>query len=108
LTEIYDDLKQAACKIFTRSFDGIISIILKDDTIKDGTILWIDGTTTPPTISNNAPAEAEPDCIWTASLSTLKRMLDGERALESAFISGRLNIRGDMSIMARLTLEISK
>jgi putative sterol carrier protein len=51
------------------------------------------------------PAAGAPDCVWRASEETLARIFDGGRALESAYLSGRLSIAGDMSVMARLTLE---
>jgi len=51
------------------------------------------------------PGSGAPDCVWRASEETLARIFDGGRALESAYLSGRLSIAGDMSVMARLTLE---
>ena len=46
-----------------------------------------------------------PDCEWRASSETLMRIFGGGRALDGAYLSGRLSIAGDMSVMARLVLE---
>ncbi len=52
-----------------------------------------------------SPPTVRPDCVWSASAETLMRIFSGGRALESAYLSGRLRIAGDMSVMARLILE---
>jgi len=55
------------------------------------------------------PASDEnPQCVWRASPDTLNRIFEGGRALESAYLSGRLKIAGDMSVMARLLLESAR
>lgn len=95
-----EELIEAARKLFAHRFDGVIKIQLKD-----GDPFWIDGREQPPSILTKTQSDAEPDCTFISSAETMKRVLDGARALESAFISGRLSIRGDMSVMARLTLE---
>lgn len=51
------------------------------------------------------PGPYEPDCLWRANPETLMRIFSGGRALESAYLNGRLDIAGDMSVMARLILE---
>ncbi|MEL7489812.1 MAG: SCP2 sterol-binding domain-containing protein [Pseudomonadota bacterium] len=100
MSDVHDDLVSAAGKIFAHRFDGVIKVHLED-----GDPIWIDGRKQPPLILKDAPPDTEPDSVWTLSCETMRRVLDGERALESAFISGRLSIRGDMSVMARLKLE---
>ena len=94
------ELIEAARKLFAHRFDSVIEIHLED-----GEPFWIDGRQEKPLVVTKAPSDAEPDCTFTSSTETMKRVFDGARALESAFISGRLSIRGDMSVMARLTLE---
>ncbi len=96
-------LHEAASLAFTRAFQGVLKIEA------DGhPPFWIDGRNNAPVILENAPKNNESClCIWTSSPSTLKRALDGERAVESAYISGRLSIQGDFSVMARLKMEKS-
>jgi len=47
----------------------------------------------------------EPTCVWRASRNTFLRALEGGRALEGAYMSARLHVSGDMSVIARLQLE---
>jgi putative sterol carrier protein len=97
------DLAKAAETVFTKPFGGLIRL----ETDKDETPLWIDGRRAPPQASWTAPGDADgaPLCVWRASRETLQHLLEGERLLAGAFVSGRLSIAGDMSIMARLQLE---
>lgn len=95
-----DPLFAAAASAFATPFDGVILI-----EPKEGGALWIDGAANPPAVLDAAPSIAEPRCTWRASRDTLMRILGGERLLASAYVSGRLTIAGDMSIMARLHLK---
>lgn len=97
------DLIKAAEAVFTAPFGGLIRL----ETDKDEAPLWIDGRRTPPQASWTPPRDAEsaPLCVWRASRDALPHILEGERLLAGAFVSGRLSIAGDMSIMARLQLE---
>lgn len=90
------DLLLAARAAFRRGFGGIIEI-RADDSL----VLYADGRGADCRVSLEPP-EAAPICFWRASEETLLRALSGGRALEGAFISGRLKIAGDMSVMARL------
>lgn len=96
------DLAKAAAAAFARPFGGLIRL-----EPEDAPVLWIDGRTSPPEIGEVPPggADAAPVCVWRASRDTLLRIFEGERLLASAYVSGRLFIAGDMSIMARLHLE---
>ena len=100
------NLAEAAAFAFTRRFDAVLKIEIDEQP----DALWIDGRGPAPVIlttapDSNAPAPFAADCIWRSNAHTLHRVLEGERALESAYISGRLRIAGDMSVMARLAME---
>lgn len=97
------DLVKAAEAVFTTPFGGLIRL----ETEKGEAPLWIDGRSAPPRASWTPPDDAEgaPLCVWRASSDTLQHILEGERLLVGAYVSGRLSIAGDMSIMARLQLE---
>jgi len=99
---IEGDAKTLAANAFRRGFSGIIRIIPDD-----GAAFDIDGRGDACSISDNAQ-DGAPDCVWRASSETLTRIFEGGRALESAYLSGRLRIAGDMSVMARLLLESSR
>ncbi len=59
----------------------------------------------PQSVIRACDEKTDADCLWRASVETLTRIFEGGRALESAYLSGRLKIAGDMSVMARLILE---
>ena len=46
----------------------------------------------------------EADCAWHADEETLLRVLTGARGLLAAYTAGRLQIAGDLSLMARMEL----
>ncbi len=87
-------------KYFQKPFNGIIRIELADGA---GSV-WVDGRQSPPEITEKAPPNVEGAfCLWRTNKETLTRILSpGVRQLEAAYIAGRLNISGDMSVMARL------
>ena len=93
------DLISAAQHYFREGFDGVIRI-----ETEDGATLWVDGRATPPQIGADAPANLEGAyCLWRAGADTLARIFGPEqRQLEAAYIAGRLEISGDMAVMARL------
>jgi len=99
MTGAKDDLAIAAERTFQRAFAGIIKI--ESDDIE----LWVNGLGEPPVITKKPLDTSDPVCIWSSASDTMRRVLEGERALESAYISGRLKISGDMSIMTRLEME---
>ena len=92
-------LSGAATGVFLKPFDAVLK--LESD---DGGHLFVDGRTDPPAITETPP-DGEVNCYWRGSEETLIRVLDGERALESAFVAGRLSIAGNMSVMVRIELN---
>jgi hypothetical protein len=99
-----DELAAAAAKAFVSAFDGVIRL-----EPEGGAPLWVDGRKAPPSIATAAPANldagGEGQCVWRAARETLIRILEGERLLGASYISGRLAVAGDLSVMARLELE---
>lgn len=96
------NLRGLADKAFRTGFSGVIRI-----SPDDGEPFDIDGRKEACAIVDAAPARS-PDCTWRAGAETLTRVFEGGRALESAYLSGRLSIAGDMSVMTRLVLESSR
>ena len=96
------DIRIAAARAFSEGFSGVIRIAPEG-----GVAFDIDGRGDRCAVVDAAPDRA-PDCVWRASAETFTRIFDGGRALESAYLSGRLSIAGDMSVMARLVLESSR
>lgn len=99
-----DELRDAAAQAFRAGFDGVIRL-----EPADGAPLWIDGRQEKPRFSAERPKGA-PDsgvglCVWRASPDTLAGICVGERLLGVSYLSGRLAIAGDMSVMARLVME---
>jgi putative sterol carrier protein len=98
------EISAAAAKAFVQPFGGVIRLCLEN-----GKSLWLDGRGDAVRILDADPLPADaPEtghCVWRASRDTLLRILEGERLLASAFVSGRLTIAGDMSVMARLQME---
>lgn len=91
-------LTAAAAFAFRRGFGAVLRI--EPD---DGSPFDVDGRGE--TCAVTAAGEAPPACRWRANSDTLMRIFEGGRALESAYLSGRLSVAGDMSVMARLELE---
>lgn len=99
-----DDLLATARKAFAKPFGAVIR--LEPDS---GVALWVDGRGAQAMVSPDIPAATGDDeaglCVWRASRETLIRIFEGERLLASSFVSGRLSVSGDMSVMTRLQLE---
>lgn len=96
------EIRAVAAKAFRTGFAGVLRI-----EPSDGDPFDIDGRGETCVIIDASPG-LSPDCVWRANVETLVRIFDGGRALESAYLSGRLTISGDMSVMARLALESSR
>lgn len=97
-----ETLIAAAAGAFRKPFGAILEIA------PDGApAFYIDGRADPCAVIAVRPDGALPECVWRASADTLARIFQGGRALESAYLSGRLKISGDMSVMARLIMESS-
>ncbi len=95
-----DPLTAAAAAAFRQGFGAVLEIVAEG-----ATPFFIDGRGETCAVVAAAPAGAVPACVWRAAPDTLARIFEGGRALESAYLSGRLKISGDMSVMARLVLE---
>ncbi|MFN0024841.1 MAG: SCP2 sterol-binding domain-containing protein [Parvularculaceae bacterium] len=93
-------LAAAAGGAFRRSFGAVLEIA------PDGLApFYVDGRAEPCCLAAEPPQGSPAACVWRASGETLLRIFHGGRVLESAYLSGRLKISGDMSVMARLVLE---
>jgi len=95
-----DPLIAAAAGAFRKPFGAVLEIAPEG-----ARPFFVDGRSEPCAIIAARPAGAAPACVWRAGAGTLARIFEGGRALESAYLSGRLKISGDMSVMARLKLE---
>lgn len=95
-------LRHAAENAFKSGFAAIIRIAPDDGPCFDVNGVGAD------CFLEDAVLDRVPDCIWRANSETLNRIFEGGRALESAYLSGRLSISGDISVMGRLILESSK
>jgi putative sterol carrier protein len=96
------DIRTIAAKAFRPGFSAVIRI-----EPEGGRAFDVDGRQEICAIVDASP-DLAPDCVWRANAETLIRIFEGGRALESAYLSGRLSIAGDMSVMARLVLEGSR
>lgn len=93
------ELRSAATNAFKKGFGGAIRIE------PEGLAPFVIDGRGETSITIEATDSAAGDCVWRAQSETLSRIFSGGRALESAYLSGRLRIEGDMSVMARLLLE---
>ncbi|MBB4657585.1 SCP2 sterol-binding domain-containing protein [Parvularcula dongshanensis] len=95
-----DELMAAARTFFSKGFAGVIRVEVTDRSQS----FWVDGREREPLVqAGSPPGVAGGFCLWRAEGLTLERLFTNEqRRLESAFISSRLKISGDMSVMARL------
>jgi len=71
---------------------------IKIDLQGDGTI-FIDGTTTPPTISND---DHDADVTLIISEDNFGGLMDGSLNPQMAFMTGKLKIDGDMALALKL------
>jgi len=95
------ELLNKAKAVFTKSFNGVIAIIVDNEAT-----MIVDGSGPQPQLKYQPDFEPDKaDCIWRIEEEALHRIFEGGRAIDSAFLSGRLTIQGDMAIMARLKLE---
>ena len=78
--------------------DSGLDATLKFDCGDDGCI-YIDGKSTPNTVSN---ANNEADCTVGITLDNLNAMLSGDLDPVTGFMGGKLKVSGDMSIAMKL------
>lgn len=95
-------VRAAAEKAFKTRFDAIIAL-----EPEDAPPLWVDGWADPPKILADPPKKSI-DCRWRGPVETFLRALESEHGFESVYVSGRLCVAGDMSVMKRLTLESAR
>ena len=97
---VADALAGQAAGFFVRGFGGVIRV----EAIDRGASFWVDGRGARAALGIQAPAEVDASfCLWRAKHETLARLFaERGRRVEAAFVSNRLQISGDMSVMARL------
>ena len=78
--------------------DSGLNASLKFDCGDDGTV-YIDGKSTPNTVSND---NGEADCTVGITLENLTAMLEGDLDPATGFMMGKLKVSGDMSVALRL------
>ena len=78
--------------------DSGLNASLKFDCGDDG-IVYIDGKSTPNSVSND---NGEADCTVGITLENLTAMLDGDLDPATGFMMGKLKVSGDMSVALRL------
>lgn len=98
-----DTLIARATETFSAVFNGVIELAPQGEAS-----VWVDGRAAPPVAMKSAPKKHPADCVWRGAPDTLLRALESEKALESAYLSGRLFISGDMSLMARLSMAAKR
>ncbi|MEO1311085.1 MAG: SCP2 sterol-binding domain-containing protein [Pseudomonadota bacterium] len=96
-----DALKQAADGAFKTPFGGVLRLQVGGEA---GRALVVDGRVDPPVISTATTDEVHADCAIYADEQTFVRALMNDRALTASYVSGRLAIAGDMSVIARVEL----
>ena len=95
-----------ATKAFQSPFGGCIGLIVEDE--KAPAAALVDGRGEAVSISAcDRSAALAADCVWRASPDVYARVLKGARGLMQAYLSGRLDIAGDMGVMARLSFAAS-
>ena len=78
--------------------DSGLGAALKFDCGADGVIV-IDGAAAPNTVDN---AERDTDCTITLTVDTLGDMLSGELNPTTAFMTGRIQVSGNMGVALKL------
>lgn len=78
--------------------DSGLGATLKFDCGADG-VIYIDGKSTPNTVSNNS---GDAQCTVGISLEDLNAMLSGDLEPTTGFMMGKLKVTGDMSVAMRL------
>ena len=71
---------------------------VKFDFGTDG-VIYVDGTATPSSVSND---DADAECTIAISLEDFESLVAGELDGTTAFMMGKLKVKGDMAIAMRL------
>lgn len=66
----------------------------------DGQIIYLDGTTTPPSVSND---DNPSDCTISVSMDDFIKLMNKQMNAQMAFMSGKIKLQGDM--MAAMSLS---
>ena len=67
--------------------------------LETGEVIYIDGTKKPAVVSNNAKDAA---CTILMDAETLRRITDGELNSNDAFRQGKIALKGDMTVAAKV------
>jgi putative sterol carrier protein len=78
--------------------DSGLGATLKFDCGADGVIV-IDGASTPNSVDNN---DRDTDCTIQLRLDTLGELLSGELNAMNAFMTGKIQVSGDMGVALKL------
>lgn len=78
--------------------DSGLGATLKFDCGSDGVIV-IDGSSSPNTVDNNDRAT---DCTIALSMDTLGELMSGELNPMNAFMTGKIQVTGDMGVALKL------
>lgn len=93
-------LRAAAAKALAKPFGALLEVAPEG-----AAPFFVDGRKTPPAILDAAPKKEKSVCTLRGAEDVLLRVFGGERALESSYVSGRLVVSGDMSVMARIEMD---
>lgn len=91
------DQIEAQMKANALNFVGLGALVKFE--LGSGSTLYIDGRTTPPTISREG---GTPDTTLTISPENLAKLADGKLAPTLAFMTGKLKVSGSMGIALKL------
>ena len=78
--------------------DSGLAATLKFDCGADG-VIWIDGVSTPNSVSND---NKDADCTVGITLENLGALITGDLEPTTGFMAGKLKVSGDMSVAMRL------
>ncbi|MGF1545203.1 MAG: hypothetical protein ACFB00_12010 [Parvularculaceae bacterium] len=97
-----DELMALARDAFCEGFGGVLRI--EPDM---GAAFVVDGRGDECVVADKIDDKTDDgaDAVWRAGAQTLTQIFARRRALQNAYLAGRIQIAGDMSVMARLHLE---
>ena len=101
-----EELIGGARKAFRAGFAAVLKI--EPDGLQ---AFYVDGRNDEARVLDAPPADDpgfKADAVWRAAPEILSEVFERARALDTSFVSGRLQVAGDMSVMARLQLEAQR